>query len=217
MKQKIILVVTVALLSAGILSALEPVDIKTILNEPYRFRQNLIMIRGTVTQYGDEVSKYSQYYYLRDDGGGIIKVIADLNLPEINRQYEIKGTVFINDNGEVNIIEREKKDLGVTSNQKIQVKGEIDNYEIYYLIGVAVILLVIVIIFAVFMKKAKGYPIPIPGPTIQNKKLGHRPQPIPMIEGGTIKMARPPAGTLKLLPGKLEVVAGEDIIKNIRF
>lgn len=217
MKRKSFLCISVILLTFGILLALEPVDIKTILNDPYHFRQSLIMIRGTVTQYGDEANPYSQYYYLRDNNGAIIKIIADLSLPIVNKPYEIEGTVFINEKGEVNIIERKKKELITFSSQQPQAKKEIENYGIYYLIGVAVIFLVIVIIFALIMRKSQEYPIPIPGPTIEKKRLNNRPKPVPMIEGGTIKMARPPAGTLKLLPGKLEVVSGEDIIKNIRF
>jgi len=36
-------------------------------------------------------------------------------------------------------------------------------------------------------------------------------------EGKTIVMKRPPEGTMKLLPGKLIVLKGEDVSKEIRF
>jgi hypothetical protein len=38
-----------------------------------------------------------------------------------------------------------------------------------------------------------------------------------MLEGRTIKIAAPPPGTLKFLPGRLEVAGGDDTVKEIRF
>jgi len=43
------------------------------------------------------------------------------------------------------------------------------------------------------------------------------PPPQQIIEGRTIKMHAPPPGTLKLLPGWLEVVAGDETVREIRF
>ncbi|MGC8915445.1 MAG: FHA domain-containing protein [Thermoanaerobaculum sp.] len=37
------------------------------------------------------------------------------------------------------------------------------------------------------------------------------------VTGSTVKLHRPPAGTLKVLPGRFEVVAGESEVKEIRF
>lgn len=37
------------------------------------------------------------------------------------------------------------------------------------------------------------------------------------VTGSTVKIHRPPAGTLKVLPGRFEVVAGESELKEIRF
>jgi hypothetical protein len=38
-----------------------------------------------------------------------------------------------------------------------------------------------------------------------------------LVDGNTIKFYRPPDGTLQLLPGRLEIVAGEDMPHDIRF
>ena len=47
------------------------------------------------------------------------------------------------------------------------------------------------------------------------------PAPLPeepqLVEGHTIRFYRPPEGTLQLLPGRLEVVGGEDRGQDIRF
>ena len=49
--------------------------------------------------------------------------------------------------------------------------------------------------------------------------INQRPAPAPeeTLEGSTIKIHAPPPGTLKLLPGRLEVVSGDDTIHEIRF
>jgi hypothetical protein len=38
-----------------------------------------------------------------------------------------------------------------------------------------------------------------------------------LVEGNTIRFYRPPDGTLQLLPGRLEIVAGEELPHDIRF
>ncbi len=38
-----------------------------------------------------------------------------------------------------------------------------------------------------------------------------------LVEGSTVRFYRPPDGTLQLLPGRLEIVAGEDVPHDIRF
>lgn len=43
------------------------------------------------------------------------------------------------------------------------------------------------------------------------------PAPLQVIEGRTIKMHAPPPNTIKLLPGYLEVLSGDDAVKEIRF
>lgn len=43
------------------------------------------------------------------------------------------------------------------------------------------------------------------------------PAPQEVIEGRTIKMHAPPPNTIKLLPGWLEVVSGDEVVKQIRF
>ncbi|MGE5341119.1 MAG: FHA domain-containing protein [Candidatus Omnitrophota bacterium] len=200
----------ILILVVGILWTFESPDIKTILNNPYRFRQNVVMVKGTVMQSDDESARNSQYYYLKDDGGGIIKFIANSTIPDINGRYEIKGSVLITDKGEVVLIPHEIKKLALP---------EDDPGTGFYLLigGAGALLLSIIVLTIVLTKREKNYPIPIPGPTTYNPRQ-QRPHPrANMIEGQTIKMTSPPAGTLKLLPGRLEVVAGDDIIKNIRF
>jgi hypothetical protein len=223
MKKPILFFMLILLIAAGKLQALEQVKIKTINDDPYRFRQDIVLIEGGVTQFGEGKTKYSSYYYLKGDWGGIIKVITDKNPLGVNERYRVTGIVVINDKGEVNIIEKSKNKLTGYVPLQTPVGGvgdEEDKKEwLYYLIGGAALLLVIVIILAIVMissKKKSAYSSPIPTASGLHPELAITP-PASVIEGSTIKMSVPPPGTLKLLPGRFEVESGDDTIKEIRF
>jgi hypothetical protein len=102
--------ILVVLLLAGSLRAAEQVKsvkIEGIVGgDPYKFNGEAVLVEGIVMQYGETNSKYTRHYVLRGDYGGIIKVIAETNLPEVNERYEVKGVVMIDNNGEVCIIEK---------------------------------------------------------------------------------------------------------------
>lgn len=219
MKRIILSFVLVAIFSIGTLSALDQVRIKNILDDPYRYRQDTVLVLGAVTQYGEETTKYSRYYYLRDDYGGIIKIITDLDWPEVNVRYEVRGIVIINDKGEVHIVERDRKDLSYVPPRDTDKPTTDDNRWMYYLIGLAGLLLIAVIVLAIVItnRRKPDFVSPISASSGISQELFSIPEPVAMVEGSTIKMAAAPAGTLKLLPGRFEVAGGDDTIKEIRF
>jgi hypothetical protein len=55
---------------------------------------------------------------------------------------------------------------------------------------------------------------PLPKSEIEK---GEIPEPEEVLEGETVKIAVPPPGTLKILPGKFVVLEGDEKIKEIRF
>lgn len=103
-----------------------------------------------------------------------------------------------------------------------QEKAEIqdDNDMIYYLFAVAVLLVIVIVTLVVMISSGNKDITPFntidndltirPSLKLSNRELG-------ILETPTIKMAAPPTGTLKLLPGHLEVVDGDDSLKEIRF
>ncbi len=221
MKNRVVFLLLIILVVPGVIQSVEQVRIKHIIDDPYRFRDDTVIVEGGITQYGEEKTKFSKYYYIKGDWGGIIKVITDLDWPKVNERYEIRGIVGISDKSEVFIFESSRSLLS----DAIEIPGEVTDGKgkkkwLYYLIGGAGFLLILVVILAIAMatsRKKSDYITPIGTGFDFSSELGDLPEPANVIEGSTIKMSAPPPGTLKLLPGRFEVVSGDETIKEIRF
>lgn len=202
--------------------AQKPTRIKDIIDERYDYRQNTVIVQGVVVQYEDNKEKHSKCYSLKGDWGGIIKVIANVDWPNVNVRYEVKGIVVIDDKDEVSIIEQWRREQLVvkTSLGDEPIPPPEDGEVVYYLIGAAALLLIVIITLAVVMisgnRKVPYITTPISGPGGMSSNVFTPPEP-KILETPTIKIAAPPPGTLKLLPGHLEVVGGDDTLKEIRF
>lgn len=210
-------VVLVLFVLLPLLIAQESTRIKDIIDKRYDYRQEIVIVEGVVVHYDDDNTKHSKCYSLRGDWGGIIKIIANVDWPQVNVRYEVKGVVVIDDKEGVTIIEQWRRER-VVSEPPPQTPEKKDL--IYYLIGAAVLLLIIIITLAVVMmssnKKVPYLTTPIPGPTDMSADVYITAEP-KILETPTIKIAAPPPGTLKLLPGHLEVVGGDNTLKEIRF
>lgn len=204
------------------LLAQDVTKIKNINEKPYNYRNDVVIVEGEVFQYIDEKTKYSKVYYLKDEWGDGIKVITDVVWPKINARYKIKGILVINDQEEIILVEKErepdKPEMPPPPEYPDPV-GE-DRSTIYYLIVAAALLLIIIVTLAVVMisgkKRVPYITTPIPGLSDMSYSTFSNPEP-KILETPTIKIAAPPSGTLKLLPGHLEVVDGDDKLKEIRF
>ncbi len=100
------------------------------------------------------------------------------------------------------------------------------NYLLYGLIAATVIVLG-VFVFVIMKMSARGRaeeprppvsaPVETAAPAAPEGATIRMPEPAETLEGATIKMHAPPPGTLKLLPGYFEVVAGDPKLKEIRL
>jgi hypothetical protein len=95
-------------------------------------------------------------------------------------------------------------------------------------LGLLLLFIIIALVVTLTSKRRRSAPtgsyptivpqLPLPGPA-----YGPSPSAAPMappqevIEGHTIKMHAPPPNTVKLMPGWLEVLSGDDVVKQIRF
>ncbi|MCX5842192.1 MAG: FHA domain-containing protein, partial [Deltaproteobacteria bacterium] len=88
--------------------------------------------------------------------------------------------------------------------------------DLIYLLVAAIIIVAALIIYLLFkvIRRKSGEGLLAEESSVQDMKM---PAPQEMLEGKTVKIAIPPAGTLKLLPGRLLVISGEDKIKELRF
>ncbi len=205
------------------------VRIKDIMSDPYKYQDKVVVVEGRVTKYGDEAAGKAKSYFLKGKWGGMIKIIANDDLPEENVWGTVKGIVIISDNGETFITgqtrimkepgpEEGKKDNNSGKGAGGNSPGSPWNYA---LIGASIILFIFIVVLSlllIFNQRQTFLPDALPETSrkfrLRRKKL---PKPAKVIDGKTIVIAEAPAGTLKLLPGRFEVLNGDDTIREIRF
>lgn len=92
-------------------------------------------------------------------------------------------------------------------------------YVLIVVVAALVILLVMLVVFLLGRRRKHEMPTAeISTSDPQHEPAPARTTPEPeVVSGKTVKIHKPPAGTLKILPGRLSVVSGEDRVKEIRF
>ena len=236
MKKTILLVLIAGIIATGYIFSESRV--KEINTDPYKFTREVVEIKGKVLQLcGDEKEVSSRGFIFRDDFGDDIKVVTASTYPEVDQHYRIIGMVIINsadkEKPEINIIENSREKLNAdvpVVNIPTQLPVQpLDKPElkkmgqgIYILFGLAFVLLVVIAILAFFMISNKNRTdttadVASSFPDNLDTAAPVIPEPASYIEDSSIKMAAPPEGTLKLLPGKLEMISGYDKHTDIRF
>jgi hypothetical protein len=196
----------------------EKVKVNDIKRDFDSYKDEKVIIEGFVTQYGQDIAKTTHLYFLKDDWGGIIKVRTSQPLPEVGKKYQITGVVDKDILTEDIFISEENR-IVLTPPPPETAKRPLWLYLIIALGGITIVLLIVVLIYALRERKAHTTEVPItplsaPGEEPLREAV---PEPEEVLEGSTVKLAVPPPGTLKLLPGKFTVLAGDDKIKEIRF
>lgn len=210
MSKRCFIFVFLICLSLTLIAQEKQIKIEDILKAPAAFKDEVVRLEGFVTQYVEGDAKTTSFYFLKDDWGGIIKVRTSKDRPEVGNKYIITGPVGIDPIFNEPYISEE------TRMQKVALpvaSAPRNQYLIYGLIAAitAVIFLLVVVILS--SGKKRGFEETKVSTGIETSL----PQPESFIEGKTIKMAVPPEGTLKLLPGRFVVLSGDDNIKEIRF
>lgn len=206
------------------------VKAKDIKENPEAYLNNPVTVEGTVTQWLEDPAQ-SSFYYLKDDWGTPIRVRSTQGKPEVTRRYRVSGPVSVDPrNNEVFISEERREKLekappapavAQTDVSKEKEKAAApppaeDKTSLYLLVGGIALVFVLLVLLVVFILRRNRAAAPaglLPG------EFGGEglPAPIETIEGKTIKLQVPPPGTLKLLPGRFEVTAGDDKVKEVRF
>lgn len=234
MKKTILFFVLIMMFGICYLSA--EIRVKDINIDPYKYTKEFVKIKGKVLRRcGDEKTQSSKGYIFQDDYGDEIKVITTSDYPEIDQHYEVTGVVVVansyKDNPEINIIEQGRENQsytapgGNTANVTVPTAEPVKKpaQMVYLLFGTAVILLVLIgalLFFWLSNKNKADVTTDQPSssfPGSLDTGPSEYPEPAEFIEDKTIKMSAPPEGTLKLLPGRLEITGGYDKVKEIRF
>ena len=78
-------------------------------------------VEGFVTQYFKDMARTTNFYFLKDNWGGIIKVRTSKPKPEVGKKYSITGPVNIDsDLNEVFISEESRIQIPIENNGKSQ-------------------------------------------------------------------------------------------------
>jgi len=209
--------------------------IETIINNPKNYEGNEITIEGLVTQYVHGKGA-TNYYLIKGDYGGIIRVNTSEPAPETNQKYQVKGIVYIDRiNSTAFISEKSKSLLGVTTTppptvtppveqqqEEMPLDEEKENVLLYILIA-ALVVLIGAFIFYQLRKKSSAEIIS------EEITTGRKPvQPLKDHEEAepkfstdtdykTIKIVTSSPKTLKFIPGRLVITDGADKGKEFRI
>ena len=224
--KKILFVFLALTLIASFNFAQKTIKVKDVKQRVNSLKNEVVVVEGFVTQYIEGNAQTTAKYYIKGDWGGIISVRTATQPPIVGKKYRIKGIVDLDPAFNEPFITEIEKTLiepgyeGVqSSNENVQdvqtdETSQSNNILLYALIAGAVIVLIVLIIIIVSINKKKEVPeyvTPVPSSST------NLPEPERVVEGSTIKMQAPPQGTLKMAPGRLKVVSGDDSVKEIRF
>lgn len=257
-----LLLLVAALLAATIAHA-EQATVDSIRASSDAFLNEVVVVDGFITQYVPSQQRTSAYYLLRDDYGGVIRVITTGDRPLVGARYRIQGLVSRDPKDrKLVLIEQARVKLAQPEDVTAGVETPISGQELLMpeeerrpgevtmpaptaeetveradtrtpaqwlwsqetllpvLLGaIAVAGVILVALSAVMLMRSRqqrtepSLPPAIPQPA----QTQPPPKPAETIEGRTIKLHAPPAKTLKILPGRLEVLSGEDQVREIRF
>ncbi len=218
--------------------------VQAIQNSPDEFEDEVVEVRGFVTEYREEDVETTRFYYIKDRYGDIIMVRTTGQLPTVGERYRVSGPVSIDP--EMNspyISEESRAQLsGATTTGTESTDSETQEAGagttggggtsvqtlLFVAIGAVVLLLLGLLVYVLLQRRqpqvsAQGggsLSADTPPPTSNGNQSadesssGRGPEPDEVVQDETVKMHVPPDNTLKFL-GSLEVVAGLDDIDRI--
>lgn len=224
MPKKFVVCVLLSLLVLPGLALGQQSRIAEILQSPRQFKDEVVELEGFVIQYQEGDAKSTSFYLLKDDWGSIIKVRTSYPRPEVNKRYRVKGPVDIDVFANEPYVSEESRSDVVRAEGVSRVDRAVSTESLWtkyrnQILIVAIVFVFIAIVFLISTMLKKRAPVEVESgklPLIEPLAPAG-PAPEEMLEGKTVKMAVPPAGTLKLLPGRFIVVSGEDKVKELRF
>ena len=178
-------IMTILLFTGASILAQEKKTIEEIIDNPGPLVNETVLVEGTITQYIEETSESMAYYLLQGDFGGNIMVKTN-DEPKINNRYSVIGTVY-SEGGRPFIHENSRRCL------------DCNYYLLYIIIGSSVLLLIIIIYLIILSVRSKSKQITPDTDTNDYKTL--------IIPRGDPK-------TMQFIPGKLEILTGEDTGKS---
>ncbi len=231
-RRPLVVAVAAALIGLSGLSAQAqtPSKVSDIRANPRGYANNIVTVEGFATQWIDrEPQKTTAFYFLKDDWGGVIKIRTSKEKPLIGERYRVTGPVgidvpltkdpYISEETRVHI-----RPSGGEASQPVPTPVVITppveglSTQTVLLIAAIVVVLILLVGLLVWLARSRSTAASadLGGGGIAPGESFAEPGG-QVIEGRTIKMHAPPPGTLKILPGYLEVAKGDETVKEIRF
>lgn len=179
----------------------------------------IVQLEGFVIQQIPAPSGSMSFYYLKDDWGGIIKVRTSRGAPEVGKRFRVSGAVTQDQEQGERYLHEESRSLlgsqplptGMPPLTAQPQRGQLTPMFWVLFVGILLVFAALIGVLLVILRQQgqKGKPDLAKG----------MPEPEEVLEGKTIKFHTPPPGTLKLLPGRLELISGDesDKVREIRF
>lgn len=221
-------VVSLVWLSVVPFSAQTITRVRDIVSDRMNYVNVQVTVEGFATQW-TEGRGSTNFYILKDDWGYTIKVRTSKERPIVGERYRVTGVCGID------VVNR--NDVYVSEEVRVEVRPVVPAapapvavappgeekapQEVPWLLVVAaVVALVVLVALLMWLLRSRDRSTEA---TVQPSVADFGPAgaglegPPQIVEGRTIKMHAPPPGTLKILPGRFEVVAGDETVKEIRF
>lgn len=222
MKRMALFFMLITVLVRGSLFAVELVRIKNILNEPNHFRNKIVGLIGIISQLPKEKTEYPAYYFLKDSWGDTIKIATENDLPVIGDLYEVKGVVIVKDNNEIHVAEMARRIKNLKPGLSSSPDSNGNKLMIWVLLGlIALFFIGVVAMLYILLSKKRSefasFSEEFDTGMSDSNEYSDYIEDNSVYEDDSIKMTPPPYGTLKLLPGRLMIVDGYDVIRDIFF
>ncbi len=220
--------VAVALVAAAAVTAQTLTRVADIRADPKGYSNVVVTVEGFVTQW-EEGQGTTSFYFLKDDWGDVVKVRTSGARPTVGGRFRVSGPVGID------VVNR--SDTFISEEQRVELVApaaappatppptpppaerylfdHVTSGEALLMGGIALALAVLVPLVVWLLRSRRLGETGIePAPGALDDGSEAPPQ---VVEGRTIKLFAPPPGTLKILPGRLEVVEGDEAVREIRF
>ena len=232
---------------SGIAYAQDVTRIETIRQNSDQFLNEVVTIEGVVRQYVEGDEQTTSFYTLQGDYGNLIDVRTSAGAPTTNEKYRVRGVVgvdpdatrnrlyvseesrrSIDDDGDMDddgIVDANDNCPSVANPSQANTYGdrrgdacEEEPFQAWFW-GLIVLLGLLGggVIYAMTRTGPQSptqQPVSQPDTSPGGSEL---PEPETTVDNPTTKISHPPQGTLKVLPGRFEVVEGLEDLPELRF
>lgn len=222
----------------------QSVRVEEIRATPVAFVNESVEVEGVVARFVDIGAATTESYYLEDDFGHQIQILTPRTRPSRGDRVRVRGVVALDSGGDPFIQEVETTELdspepepaaappppppSPTPSPSAPPPPEPGMDPVLIGFGVGFLALVGLLAFLIVRSRSAPQPAaavasagPVSAPTGADSNVPPAPSADPStgeeFDGKTVKFTAPPPGTMKLLPGRLEIIAGDDRGREVRF